>query len=142
MGAAADEPADSRFIDSPDGSAFFENVAPPARSPAERLMSPLTRRELEVVGLMCDGWSNEEISKATGLALSTIKYHFVNVFGKLGVRRRTQAVAVVIHLGLVRPSWLMGTRLPIGEHARTTKPLRQKNRTISAPTAGTEQGPQ
>lgn len=115
--------------DCADSSEVFDSFAPALRSPAERLMSPLTPRELEAVRLMCDGWSNEEISKLTGVSLSTIKYHFFNAFGKLGVRRRTQAVAVAIHLGLVRPDWLMGKRLDIGEHTRTTTRLRPKYRT-------------
>ena len=85
----------------------------------ERLINPLTHRELELLQLMCEGLSNLEISKRLNLAVGTVKFHFVNAFGKLGVQRRTQAVAVVVYLGLVEPSWMSSTRLAIGAHART-----------------------
>jgi LuxR family maltose regulon positive regulatory protein len=72
------------------------------------LREPLTPRELEMLALLCDGCSNEEMSLLTGIGLSTVKYHLANVFGKLGVCRRTQAVAVAVHLKLVSPDWLFG----------------------------------
>jgi len=72
----------------------------------QRLIEKLTPRELEILGLVCDGHSNEEISMMFDISLSTVKYHVNNIFGKLCVSRRTQAVAVAVHLQLVKPSWL------------------------------------
>lgn len=88
----------------------------PAR---ERLIEPLTRRELQILGLVCDGYSNQEISDRTDISVPTVKYHLLNIFGKLGVRRRTQAVAVAVHLRLVRPGWLLGAGVELGGHVRT-----------------------
>ena len=70
------------------------------------LVEPLTGRELEILGLVCDGWSNQEICERLGIGLPTVKYHLANVFGKLGVRRRTQAVALAVYLRLVHPAWM------------------------------------
>lgn len=72
-----------------------------------RLIEPLTRRELQVLGLICEGHSNQEISEQVGIIPATVKYHVHNIFAKLGVRRRTQAVAVGVYLRLVQPAWLL-----------------------------------
>ncbi|MCX7070896.1 MAG: response regulator transcription factor [Gammaproteobacteria bacterium] len=72
----------------------------------QRLIEPLTPRELEVLDLVCDGDSNLDISARLGISLSTVKYHVLQIYGKLGVARRTQAVAIGVHLKLVQPAWL------------------------------------
>jgi len=65
-------------------------------------VEPLSERELEVLRLIAQGLSNEEISKRLYLALSSVKGHNQNIFGKLQVRRRTEAVARARELGLLR----------------------------------------
>lgn len=52
----------------------------------------ITKRELEVLQLMAEGLSNKEIADRLYLSLSTVKSHSNNLFDKLGVQRRTQAV--------------------------------------------------
>ncbi|GAC1619636.1 MAG: hypothetical protein NVS9B10_00550 [Nevskia sp.] len=89
--------------------------------PRARLIEPLTPRELEILGLVCDGYSNREISAQVRICLPTVKYHLLNLFGKLGVRRRTQAVAVALHLRLVAPGWLHGRDWRCGEHLRARR---------------------
>lgn len=84
---------------------------PPHPVSPPRLIEPLTARELEILALVCDGWSNQEICERLGIGLPTVKFHLANLFGKLGVRRRTQAVALAVYLQLVRPGWLQA-RLP------------------------------
>lgn len=74
--------------------------------PRQKLIEELTPRELEILGLVCDGHSNDEISTLIDIRLSTVKYHVNNIFGKLCVSRRTQAVAIAVHLQLVKPGWL------------------------------------
>lgn len=64
-------------------------------------VEPLTRRELEVLRLIADGLSNREIADRLFLALSTVKGHARIVFDKLGVSRRTEAVARARSLGLL-----------------------------------------
>ena len=52
----------------------------------------LSKRELEVLQLMADGLSNHEIAERLYVSLSTVKTHSRNLFDKLGVARRTQAI--------------------------------------------------
>lgn len=66
----------------------------------QSLAEPLTVRELEVLSLIVSGLSNQAICDTLFLALSTVKGYNQNIFGKLEVNRRTQAVAKAIELGL------------------------------------------
>jgi LuxR family maltose regulon positive regulatory protein len=68
---------------------------------ASPLIEPLSQREIEVLQLMAQGLSNHEISQRLFLALSTVKGHNRLIFGKLQVRRRTEAVALGRKLGLL-----------------------------------------
>jgi DNA-binding CsgD family transcriptional regulator len=52
----------------------------------------LSKRELEILNLMAQGHSNEEIAAKLFVSLSTVKTHNQNLFEKLEVKRRTQAV--------------------------------------------------
>ncbi len=69
--------------------------------PAQPLIEPLSRRELEVLHLMAQGLSNQEISERLFLALDTVKGHNRKIFDKLQVQRRTEAVARARELGLL-----------------------------------------
>ena len=69
--------------------------------PAQPLLEPLSPRELEVLHLMAQGLSNQEMSERLFLALDTVKGHNRNIFGKLQVQRRTEAVARARELGLL-----------------------------------------
>ena len=70
-------------------------------SHAQPLIEPLSQRELEVLQLIAQGLSNREISERLFLALSSVKGHNLNIFGKLQVQRRTEAVARARELGLL-----------------------------------------
>jgi DNA-binding NarL/FixJ family response regulator len=63
----------------------------------------LTPRQREILGLLCDGHSNKEISLRLGLAEVTVKMHVSLVLKALGVATRTQAVAVAHRWGLRDP---------------------------------------
>lgn len=65
------------------------------------LVEPLTERELEVLQLLAEGLSNREISQRLYLSLSTIKGHNSNIYGKLQVSRRTEAIVRARELGLL-----------------------------------------
>jgi ATP/maltotriose-dependent transcriptional regulator MalT len=65
------------------------------------LVDPLSQRELEVLRLLAGGASNEEIAERLVIAVSTAKRHVSNIFGKLTVSSRTQAVARARALGLL-----------------------------------------
>jgi len=70
-------------------------------TPPQSLIEPLSPRELEVLQLIAQGLSNREIGERLFLALSTVKGHNRNIYGKLQVQRRTEAVARARELGLV-----------------------------------------
>jgi len=52
----------------------------------------LTGKEIEVIGLLAEGGSNQEIANRLFVSTSTIKSHLVHLYQKLGVSRRTQAI--------------------------------------------------
>lgn len=62
-------------------------------SGSSSMVEPLSEREVEVLRLVAAGKSNREIADELFLAVGTVKKHLNNIYGKLGVRRRTQAVA-------------------------------------------------
>jgi LuxR family maltose regulon positive regulatory protein len=57
------------------------------------LIEPLSERELEVLRVAAAGYSNKEIAQELVIAVSTVKRHLSNIYGKLEVESRTQAVA-------------------------------------------------
>ena len=61
----------------------------------------LNKRELEVLNLMAQGHSNQEIAEKLFVSLSTVKTHIQNLFEKLDVKRRTQAVEKAKRLNLI-----------------------------------------
>lgn len=85
------------------GSMTSESADPgqPILSNGGKLIDPLSQRELEVLNLIAQGLSNNEISDRLFLALSTIKGHNRVIFRKLDVQRRTEAVARARELDLV-----------------------------------------
>jgi LuxR family maltose regulon positive regulatory protein len=65
------------------------------------LVEPLTGREMEVLQLLALGYSNKEIASTLIIAVGTTKNHLRNIYAKLDVRSRTQAVARARDLGLL-----------------------------------------
>jgi DNA-binding NarL/FixJ family response regulator len=63
--------------------------------------SDLTERELEVLELVARGLSNKEVARAIGRTDETVKIHLKNMFAKLGVADRTEAVTVALARGLI-----------------------------------------
>jgi len=61
----------------------------------------LSKRELEVLQLMAEGLSNKEIADRLFVSLSTIKTHSNNLFDKMNVERRTQAIDKAKRLGII-----------------------------------------
>ena len=72
-----------------------------SKSDSESLINPLTIRELEVLQLIAAGNSNQAIAEKLVITLSAVKKHTTNIFGKLNVNSRTQAVAHARQLGLL-----------------------------------------
>ena len=65
------------------------------------LLDPLSERELELLRLVADGKSNREIAGELFLALGTVKSHLHNIYQKLGVTSRTQAILKARELELL-----------------------------------------
>lgn len=61
----------------------------------------ISKRELEVLQLMAQGLSNQEIAEQLFVSLNTIKTHISNLFAKLEVKRRTQAVELAKKLAII-----------------------------------------
>jgi LuxR family maltose regulon positive regulatory protein len=78
-----------------------EGRAHPSPFSLHPLVEPLTPRELEVLRLIAQGLSNDEIGKRLFLALDTVKGHNRRIYDKLQVQRRTEAVARGRELGLL-----------------------------------------
>jgi LuxR family maltose regulon positive regulatory protein len=66
------------------------------------VIEPLTDREMQVLGLMAAGRSNQEIADELVVVLDTVKKHVGHIFDKLGAANRTQAVARARVMGLVQ----------------------------------------
>jgi NarL family two-component system response regulator YdfI len=63
--------------------------------------SPLSEREMEVLGLMAQGQANKEIAHQLSISERTVKAHVTSILNKLGVNSRTEAVAVALRQGLL-----------------------------------------
>ena len=73
------------------------------RPPSSLRLSELTDRETEVLTLVAQALSNQEIARELVLAEQTVKTHVGRVLGKLGLRDRAQAIVYAYESGLVRP---------------------------------------
>jgi LuxR family maltose regulon positive regulatory protein len=77
-------------------SAFAATISPPTHN-----AGILSKREIELLGLIASGCSNKEIAGQLFISLATVKRHTVNIFNKLNVKNRTEAVANARELGLL-----------------------------------------
>jgi LuxR family transcriptional regulator, maltose regulon positive regulatory protein len=73
----------------------------PAEPPIQQLQEPLSARELEVLRLIADGLSNRAIAGTLFLSVGTVKSHAHNIYLKLEVQSRTQAIARAREVGLL-----------------------------------------
>jgi len=73
----------------------------PSRLPPSPLVEPLTERERQVLQLIAEGMTNKEIAQELILSVGTVKVHAHNIYGKLGVSGRTQAIAKARELGIL-----------------------------------------
>lgn len=83
-----------RLSSRPRGPGFARNAAAVAAL-------GLTRQELRALELIAEGQSNKEMARTLGVAPNTVKTHLANLFAKLEVGRRTQALAKARDLALI-----------------------------------------
>ncbi|WAL61857.1 response regulator transcription factor [Thermocoleostomius sinensis A174] len=65
------------------------------------LSANLSARELQVLKLLAEGYSNPEIATSLCISISTVKTHVRNILNKFGVNHRIQAVVLAVRSGLV-----------------------------------------
>ncbi|MFF5856432.1 response regulator [Streptomyces sp. NPDC012751] len=86
---------------------LLERLAQPEPAPlpaAGQALDGLTARETEVLVLIAEGLSNQEIARRLHVSTTTVKTHINNLFAKTGLKDRAQAVRYAYGKGLVRPS--------------------------------------
>ena len=71
---------------------FVQNLLKNPQVPELLKISPLTAREWQVLGLIYSGYSNEQISQELAVAMTTIKTHIRNLYQKIGVVNRSEAI--------------------------------------------------
>jgi LuxR family maltose regulon positive regulatory protein len=71
------------------------------RTKTQPLLDPLSVRELEVLQLMAQGASNQQIAQELVIAIDTVKRHVSHIFSKLGVNNRVQAIKQARSLGIL-----------------------------------------
>jgi LuxR family maltose regulon positive regulatory protein len=87
--------------------AAFPDAGPDQTGPSESvasdsvLIEPLSAREIEILQLIADGLTNPEIAAKLFLSPNTVKVHARNIYGKLGVHNRAEAVVRAIALGIL-----------------------------------------
>src|SRR4030088_1557889 len=69
--------------------------------PADPVEEPLTAREVQVLELLAEGFSNKAIAGRLGISDQTVKFHVASISGKLGARNRTDAVRRAVRRGLI-----------------------------------------
>ena len=76
-------------------------LSEPTHPNTATFVETLSPREIDVLRLMADGQSNQEIAQVLVVALNTVKMHVKHIYRKLGVRNRVQAVAQARNLSLM-----------------------------------------
>jgi DNA-binding NarL/FixJ family response regulator len=74
-----------------------------ARSGGEAPRDPLSPRELEIVKLIAEAWTSDQIALELGISRRTVDRHRENILGKLGMRDRVELTRYAIRRGLVEP---------------------------------------
>jgi len=87
---------------------LLERVAQGIRPVDAAPLAELTEREREVLALVGEGLTNEEIAGRLFLSPLTTKTHVSRMMGKLGARDRVRLVVLAYETGLVRPGWSQG----------------------------------
>ena len=78
--------------------------------PADPRM-PITRRELEMLRLAANGNTNETIARHLGITKDTVNGALRSVYRKLGAKDRTNAVAIALVRGLIKPQEIAGVQM-------------------------------
>ncbi|MEZ5313448.1 MAG: response regulator transcription factor [Thermoanaerobaculia bacterium] len=99
---------------------LFRQVAPPPRAEHD-----LTPQELRLLGLFSEGYSYQGVAEELGISVNTVRSHVRNVYDKLHVHSRSQAVHAAIRQGILQGPEGPGRRMPAAPPGR---PLRGRTR--------------
>jgi LuxR family maltose regulon positive regulatory protein len=83
--------------DVPDAARFHREV----RVSSHPLAEPLSEREIEVLRLIAEGYKYSEIAERLVVSINTVRHHTRNIYSKLAVNNRTQAIGRAKHLNLL-----------------------------------------
>ena len=84
------------------GLRIHDEAAPRRSDESEfSFVEPLTERELEVLNLVAEGFSNPEIARRLKVSRNTVKFHVSSIIQKIGASSRTEAVAIALRRGLI-----------------------------------------
>jgi two-component system, NarL family, response regulator YdfI len=98
IGAALEAAGSGLIVVHPD---ILEGLLPmPTRTPTEPI-SPLTSREIEVLGMLAEGLGNKTIARRLDISEHTVKFHMGSIFSKLNASSRTEAVILGARQGLI-----------------------------------------
>ncbi len=81
---------------------MVQHVAKPEAYQGDRIVEPLTDREREVLQAAANGLGNKQIAETLSITTNTVQVHLHNIFGKLGVNSRTEAIAFALRQGWVK----------------------------------------
>ena len=90
------------YIDTLLAAAGQTQGKPPLEGEVFEPLDPLTSREEQIIGLLATGASNKVIGKKLFVSENTVKYHLKNVYSKLGVNSRVQAIRSAREMGLIQ----------------------------------------
>ncbi len=71
-----------------------------AQTSVARGLSSLTRREIEIIALICDGLKNQQMADRLFISETTVRHHLTSIFAKLGVRDRLRLAVYAYRHGL------------------------------------------
>jgi DNA-binding NarL/FixJ family response regulator len=72
-----------------------------AHTSREELVEPLTKREIEILSLIKEGYTNQEIAHHYHISIGTVKGYNNQLFGKLGAKNRTHAIMIAREIGIL-----------------------------------------
>jgi DNA-binding NarL/FixJ family response regulator len=86
-----------------DGGSYMDPRLRPSLQgrPAEDRPGPLSARELEIIALLAQGLTGDEVAERLFLSTETVKTHVRNAVGKIGARNRVHAIAIALSEGLI-----------------------------------------
>ena len=93
-----------RLLEAFPDTELEKTVQSKSQAPRYEFVDPLSEREIEVLQLIAEGLTNQEVATRLYLSPHTVKVHAHNIYGKLGVKNRTQAVAKGKALGILPPT--------------------------------------